>query len=125
MEIKTPLSPGEFFDKFTILVNKVYCCENKEDVMWAMIGLVELAAAAKQVMSQSDWEQIALPLTELRDANIVLWELENQLRRRAPTDIEGIASDSVDIRNKNADRWDEKDSINDLLLGTMEVKEHD
>ncbi len=123
MQIQTPLSPGEFFDKFTILVNKVYCCEDGNNVMWAMIGIVELATAARSVMEQSDWEQIRQTLLDLRNVNKELWALEHEVRRREPKDLEGIANDSIDIRVKNNIRWNVKRVMNEMLDGTLEVKE--
>lgn len=123
MKIIVPISPGEFFDKLTILVNKVYHCKNNDDLIWAIIGLIELAGSYKGARKE-DWNRIADSLMSIRNANKELWHLEEQVRAIPSTQFGDKLIVSEEIRTKNAERWKAKRSINDQLGATREVKDY-
>lgn len=123
MKIKAPISPGEFFDKLTILVNKVYHCKDDHDVKWAMIGLIELAGSYPG-MSAGDWNKIADGLLGIRDANKELWHLEELVRKDPGERVHDRLKVSDVIREKNFDRYEAKQWVDEQLDATREIKDY-
>lgn len=123
MKINAPISPGEFFDKFTILVNKVYCCTKPMDVKLAVIQLVELCGSYPG-MTLGDWTKIQKALFELRDINKDLWNLEELARSNKLDQVADPLKVWQTIRDQNLARSQQKNSINDSLGSIAEVKDY-
>jgi hypothetical protein len=117
------MSPGEYFDKITILVNKVFHCKEDHEVMWATIGLLELAGSSTG-FTLEDWKKLANGLNGLRDANKQLWELEERVSDTSLSPEERLSL-SDKIRELNYERWECKNWIDEQLDGTQEVKNYD
>lgn len=124
MEIKTPLSPGEFFDKLTILVNKVFYCPNTTDVKLAIIQLTELCGSFPG-MTLGDWTKIEDDLINLRNINKALWSLEELARSNKLEQIAEPLKAWKAIRDNNLERSQAKNLINDSLGAIAEVKDYD
>lgn len=120
MRIKVPISPGEFFDKLTIQVNKVYSCKGLS-VTKAALGLLELAGHFPGA-TMGDFLKISHAVEELRDTNKQLWDLEELVRVTKDPGERLMISDK--IRELNSQRSEVKNVISEQLGGLQEVKDY-
>ena len=119
--MKCEISYGEFFDKFTILVNKIYNCKDRSDVVNAMFQLMELSSCFSDQTrpGRPDLHQFIL---ELRNVNKELWDLEDKVRVCTDRDLRLRVSD--EIRELNAQRSRAKAAINGWYGDTQEIKDY-
>ena len=121
-DIRCMCSPGEYFDKLTILINKVYNCTDRWDVLDAVVALGQLFDGFPSV-SKEEFNEIATGLKELRDINQKLWIYEEDVRKIVNPTERLAMSDT--IRELNAQRSEIKNVITEHLGGLREVKDYD
>lgn len=117
--MKCEITHGEYFDRLTILVNKVYNCRKPEDVLKAMMDLIRLSTDFRDSGRAAT---ISDQITALRDTNKKLWELEEYVRVEQDGIKRLAASDK--IRELNGDRAGLKASIDELYGCIPEVKDY-
>jgi hypothetical protein len=80
MRLLVPISVGELLDKITILELKAAAVQAPAARANIARELAELEAARRRELPQS--AQLEGLLTELREVNARLWQIEDELRRR-------------------------------------------
>lgn len=119
MEIE--ITTGEFFDRFTILINKIYYCKDKNDVVISINELIKLSKCFEEI-KPAGLKQISADLKKLRDINKELWQLEEIAR----TDMSAYDPMKVwkSIREQNKERNLIKNNISKVFMEEREVKDY-
>lgn len=122
MKVKVPVRPSEFFDRLTILVNKVYNCPKESDVTKSLIELMALIKETDYAPVKKDIFRVAEALRNLRDANKDLWNLEEMVRIVEGDNERLEISDQ--IREFNHKRWEYKHDIDEAFSSITETKDY-
>jgi len=108
--LKTPSTmPGEFFDRFTILIKKA-------SVDFENHG--ELVQKYTMILKENNLDgDLLLLLCELQMANLNIWSLESEIRRgkEGELGLQEVGKRALAIREYNAVRVDKINKINDLF----------
>jgi hypothetical protein len=122
MQILTPVSPGEFIDKITILEIKMVEISDPEKRKNVAYELALLTEAMQKEIPLSE-KLIALH-TELRAINKKIWDTENDVREFWNDDVKFLIA-SRGSHFENDERARIKREINQLLGSHInEVKSH-
>ena len=121
--MKINISYGEFIDRFTILVNKVYNCVNGKDVTNAMKELIELSTCYQEKPLRTGEAELRDRLIwQLKHINRCLWEKEELVRQEINDKSRLQLSD--DIRELNKQRSEKKKALNVIHFDRVEVKDY-
>ena len=101
--------PGEFFDRFTILIKKASIDFENHD---------ELVQKYTMILKENNLDgDLLLLLCELQMANLNIWFLESEIRRgkEGELGLQEVGKRALAIREYNAVRVDKINKINDLF----------
>jgi len=117
--LKVPQTPGDVFDRITILLLKV---ANSDRRVEALEELVKLSGAVAKQVEDDEWVAANPAINELLDVNEELWDLEEEIRAAEDEDkVEMIKQ----IHEKNRQRHEIKNVINEHLdSDVFEVKDY-
>jgi len=122
MDVVVPISPGEWFDKVTILQLKVDRLEVDDKRLQAWKHLYVLMN--QQDLRKVDWTACEEQICYLYDINAKLWDFEEQIRK-PDTCNTVIVELSAQIRHWNAERASCKRIIDETFESRLtEVKDY-
>ena len=103
------LTPGEFFDRFTIIIRKaLYDPKNYKPRVEKYVKL----------LSQNGYDgQLIKAICELQMANTDVWNLESEVRRGQESELgfAEVGKRALAIREKNKERIEQVNRINQLF----------
>jgi hypothetical protein len=119
--LKVPQTAGDVFDRISILLLKAVFSDRRMEVLEE---LVKLSAAVADQVDDDEWIKITYAFNELCATNQDLWDLETEIRA-LPEDNEDRLELIAQIHQKNTDRHDSKQVINEELNSDVyEVKDY-
>ena len=92
--MKIEITEAEFYDRLLILINKVYCCDKTQDIRASVQQLIHLCCSEGYRGYPSE------RIKDLRDANIDLWNLEEEVRGEPDDERRLLLSDQIREKNR-------------------------
>ena len=121
MEIMTPITPGEWFDKISILMLKVHRLVDCEDRAMALKQLYALMS--NDDLKKTHWDELSPLVAELYDTNAELWNTEKEIREHLHHDVKIILLNKVHSGNRRRAKLKQEIDIQ-MNASFTEVKDY-